>query len=281
MLGSWPDGLAALREHGVRLVEADGHERAFTVDVLQASAEGKAKLISPYPFLTAIVLVKAWQTERGARQLVELLDPAGLALTLQNGLGNAEILSAALGSERVLQGVTTLGANLIEPGRVRAAGEGPITIGEHPQSAQVIAPLQAAGFNVQTSPDVNALLWGKLVVNAAINPLTALLRIPNGEVLERPSAHNLMLAAAREATAVASACGIRLPYDDPRATVEAVARRTAANRSSMLQDVTRGAPTEIDAISGAVVQVGVQAGVPTPVNGVLWGLVKALHPTQI
>jgi hypothetical protein len=89
-------------------------------------------------------------------------------------------------------------------------------------------------------------VWGKLVINAAINPLTALLGVPNGELLARPAARALMADLACEAAAVAAAQGIRLPYPDPVAAAEGVAQRTAANRSSMLQDVQRGAPTEID-----------------------------------
>jgi 2-dehydropantoate 2-reductase len=283
MLGCWPEGIAALRRDGVRLVEADGTERAYPVEVIgRGKTRKNAEKIRVQPHQAAfqcayaIVLVKSWQTERAAAQLAELLARDGLALTLQNGLGNAETLAAAVGSKRVLQGVTTLGANLLAPGRVQAAGEGPITLGEHPRSDEFAIPLQAAGFDVQTTASLAALVWGKLVINAAINPLTALLRVPNGELLERPTAGELMLAAAGEAAAVAVALGIRLPYDDPAATVETVARRTAANRSSMLQDVTRGAPTEIDAINGAVVRAGEQAGVETPVNRVLWQLVKAL-----
>lgn len=274
MLGSWPEGIAALRHDGVRLVEANGIERKYPVHVIQ-KIRVRPRSSAPQ-FTHAIVLVKSWQTQRSAGQLAEILAPAGLALTLQNGLGNAETLAAAIGSERTLQGVTTLGANLLAPGRVQAAGDGPITLGEHLRADELAAPLQTAGFDVQTTADLPALAWGKLVINAAINPLTALLRVPNGELLERPTARELMLAAVREAAAVAAARGIRLPYDDPSATVEAVARRTAANRSSMLQDVTRGAPTEIDAINGAVVRAGEQAGVSTPVNRVLWQLVKGL-----
>jgi 2-dehydropantoate 2-reductase len=86
-----------------------------------------------------------------------------------------------------------------------------------------------------------------------------------------------MAATAKEAAAVATAMGVQLPYPDPVAVAETVARRTAANRSSMLQDVRRGAPTEIDAICGAVVQAGEACGVPTPVNRTLWQLVKALE----
>jgi len=120
------------------------------------------------------------------------------------------------------------------------------------------------------------LLWSKLVINAAINPLTALLRVPNGELLARPSAQSLMDAAAREAAAVARALGRRLTFSDPVAAAQAVAQRTAVNHSSMFQDVQRGAPTEIDAICGAIVAAGEGCGVATPVNRTLWLLVKAL-----
>ena len=107
----------------------------------------------------------------------------------------------------------------------------------------------------------------------AINPLTALLRVPNGALLERPAARGLMRALAEETAAVAAAKGIHVPQ--PVGSAENVARRTATNHSSMYQDVQRGAPTEIDAICGAIVQIGEQLGVPVPVNRVMWKLVKA------
>jgi 2-dehydropantoate 2-reductase len=133
---------------------------------------------------------------------------------------------------------------------------------------------------VDTVPDADDLLWSKVVINAAINPLTALLRVPNGELLARPAARTLLAASAREAAAVANGLGRNLAYQDPVAAVEEVARRTAANRSSMLQDVERGAPTEIDAICGAIAQVGEQSGVAAPVNWALWLLVRAVVEGQ-
>ena len=136
--------------------------------------------------------------------------------------------------------------------------------------------LRAGGFLVEMSPDPNALLWGKLVINAAINPLTALLRVQNGELLERPAARELLAEVAKEAASIATRQGISLPYPDPVLAVEEVARNTAANYSSMLQDVMRGTVTEIEAINGAIVRVGEHMGVPTPVNRLLWGLVKSL-----
>jgi 2-dehydropantoate 2-reductase len=130
---------------------------------------------------------------------------------------------------------------------------------------------------VDVLADTTSLIWGKLVINAAINPLTALLRIPNGELLNRPNARALMAAAAREAAAVAGASQISLPYPDPVSAVEDVARRTAGNLSSMLQDVQRGTPTEIDAICGAIVKAGARVKVPTPVIRTMWLLVRAIE----
>jgi 2-dehydropantoate 2-reductase len=225
----------------------------------------------------SLVLVKSWQTERAARQLSGCLDPEGVALTLQNGMGNQEKLAQVLGAKRVSLGVTTIGATLLGPGRVAQAGEGVISLSTYPLLAPLVNLLRSASFVIENEPDTNALLWGKLVINAAINPLTALLRVDNGQLLARSSARFLMQAAVREAASVAVAQGIRLPYPDPVIATESIARRTATNRSSMLQDVLRGAPTEIDAICGAIVQAGEMTGVPTPIIRTLWQLVRSLE----
>jgi 2-dehydropantoate 2-reductase len=269
MLGTWQAGLDALRKEGARLVGADRVERATPVHATDDPAECRGARF-------ALVLVKAWQTERAAGQLAICLAEDGLALTLQNGLGNREILAQTLGLPRVALGVTTIGATLLGPTLVRLGGEGTISLEAHPRLRPMEAMLRAAGFAVNVVEDARSLVWGKLVVNAAINPLTALLRVPNGELLQRPAARSLMGELAREAAAVARAQGVSLPFEAPESAAEEVARRTAANHSSMLQDMLRGAPTEIDAICGAIVRAGEETGVPTPVNRATWHLVKAL-----
>jgi len=270
MLGSWPEGLQALRQNGVILVDANDAEQAYPVRATDNAADCAGARF-------ALVLVKSWQSGRAAAQLATCLTTDGVALTLQNGMGNREKLIQSLGARRVALGVTTLGANLLEPGKVRLAGDGVISLGMHSHLGPLAEMLRAARFIVENAPDPDALLWGKLVINAAINPLTALLNVPNGELLERPTARALLVSAARETAAVAVALGIPLPYPDPVLAAETIARRTAANRSSMLQDVQRGFHTEIDAICGAIVSAGEQTGVPTPVNRTLWQLVKALE----
>ncbi len=268
MLGTWPAGVAALRQHGAWLTGAAGEaEQGYPVQVVTDPAR-----IGPVDY--AIVLVKAWQTARAAAQLASCLSPKGVALTLQNGLGNVETLAAALGPERVAVGVTTTGATLVAPGLVRPGGEGVIQVGEHPRLAPLVAALQQAGLAVEVHPDVQGLLWGKLAVNAAINPLSALLEVPNGALVANAAARLFMRRAAQEVQAVAQVLGIRLPFSDAARAAEEVARRTARNFSSMLQDLRRGAPTEIDAICGAVVRHGREVGVSTPVNQALWEMVR-------
>ncbi len=272
LLGSWQLGLNALREHGARLVDAHGNEEAFPVKVMEDAAECRGAK-------RAIVLVKSWQTDQAARQLTRCLADDGLAVTLQNGLGNYEILEARIGHERAALGTTTAGATLLGPGLVKPAGNGSVSIQSHPRLAPLEAAFVSAGFDVKVVADARALIWGKLVINSAINPLTALLRVPNGELLNRPAARALMKCLAEETTAVALAEKVDLRFGDPASFVEDVARRTAANYSSMLQDIRRGAPTEIDAICGAVTLAGERDGVPTPVNDACWRLVQALTQT--
>lgn len=269
MLGTWKSGLKALQENGARIVDANGNERAYKVHATDDPREvSGAKHV--------LVLVKSWQTERAARQLKVALAGGGLATTLQNGIGNKETLIRDLGTGRVSLGTTTTGATLLGPGLVKIGGEGIISLEQHQALGPLEAALRSSNFNLQIVDDARSLVWGKLVINAAINPLTALLRIPNGELLSRPLARKVMSALARETAEVAKAERIHLPFSNPVDAAEDVARKTATNMSSMFQDVRRGAKTEIDAICGAVTLRGQKHGINTPYNRACWQLVRAM-----
>jgi 2-dehydropantoate 2-reductase len=267
IIGTWADSIRAIRERGILLEESCG-SRTF-----RTGAEYLGAPLEPADLV--IVLVKSWQTAAVAQFLPRYLSRDGLAVSLQNGLGNIEILG-----ERAYPGSTAVGATLLGPGHVRAGGSGP-THAVVP--SWVVDLFKIAGFECfSCSPaQADGLIWGKLSVSCGINALTALLRVPNGELLNRPTAADLMARAAAECAAVASAIGVRLPFADAAARVREVAVQTASNRSSMLQDIMRGAPTECDAINGAVAEEGKRLQVPTPVNEILWQLVKAaVHRTN-
>jgi 2-dehydropantoate 2-reductase len=268
LLGSWPEGLRAIERDGIRS-DADG---ASTIARVRVTCDpDECKDVS-----MALVLVKSWQTGRAAAQLKACLANDGVALTLQNGLGNLEILQQAIGIERAALGVTTVGATLLGPAHVRLGGLGPTYLAQHPRLEPLADLLGRAGFEVRLADDLESLVWGKLAVNAGINPLTALLKMENGGVLEQAEARALAVAAAQEVAAVAAARGTKMPFGDAGEETLAVAKRTAHNRSSMYQDVLRGAPTEVDAICGAIVREGEKRGVPTRVNWTLWQMIRVL-----
>jgi 2-dehydropantoate 2-reductase len=291
LLDRWVAHVEAINGQGLRC-ERDGQEHTRRLHATPDPAAIGACDV-------ALVLVKAHATAWAAEQARLLLnderrtmndDPPGsfivhrssLVVTLQNGVGNREILAAALGQERVGQGVTSLGATLLGPGHVRHAGHGPTVFGAAPDRAGMAALAElfnSCNLPAELTDDLEALIWGKLVVNAGINALTALLRVPNGALANTPEARALVALAVAEAAAVAAARGTRLPYADPLAHVLQVAQATGANRSSMLQDALRGSPTEIATINGAVVREGARLGVPTPVNRLLADLVAALDAT--
>jgi 2-dehydropantoate 2-reductase len=269
MLGTWEAGIDAINRNGLHYQDSNGQQHEFPIRATDDPRECVG-------IQHALVLVKAWQTQRAASQLKECLAENGLAVTLQNGLGNRETLIRSLGLQRVALGVTTTGATLRGAGSVKAGGEGTISIERNQALGPLEAALTSARFNVQIVDDAQSLIWGKLVINSAINPLTALLRVPNGELLQRPAAREMMGVLARETAQVAMAENVKLAFEDPVLAAEDVARKTSENHSSMLQDVLRGAPTEIDAICGAVVERARIHEISTPANWACWKLVKSL-----
>lgn len=275
LVGHWPEQIDALRA-GLRFVHPDGREDVIPLCV----AHGPDGLP---PCDVVLILTKASQIETSAREAARVLAPDGVVITLQNGLGNRAILAQAVGEDRVAQGVTLQAASLRGAGLMVYGGEGPTHLAERapgdPAIRAVGALLERAGCETHVVADVDALLWAKLVVNASINPLTAILRVQNGVLLDSSWAHDLMVEAAREVAAVAAAQGVTLPFADAGAYAERTAEMAALNRSSMLQDVLRGAATEIEMINGAVMRLGATSGIETPAVRTLYRLVKALEDT--
>jgi 2-dehydropantoate 2-reductase len=268
ILSNWEAGVRALKINGVQLQVPGQPDTVFPIQATTDPEECRGAAV-------AFVMVKSWQTREAAAQLAHILSPFGVAITLQNGLGNYEILSQALHTDRVAAGVTTLGATLIQPGIVLAQPEGEIVAANHPRIDLIADPLTQAGFSFRQTDGIKGLLWGKLVVNAAINPLTALLDVPNGRLLEKPIPSGFVTQLVHETVRVADRMEIHLPYDNPLQYVQDVIRKTAANSSSMRQDRRRGAPTEVDAINGAVVYWGRRCDIFTPYNYIMWRLVRA------
>lgn len=230
----------------------------------------------------AIVFVKAIATREAAEIASTLMGPESVVLTLQNGYGNAEQLAEIVGPDRVIAGVTSHGATMLGPGRIKHAGSGETHIGElkcgiNERIRRIAALMTDAGIATTVEHDVSSLIWGKLLVNVGINAITAITGLKNGQLNDYEETRELMRLAVEEAEQVARAGGVTLPYTDSFAKVAVVAQATAENRSSMLQDMSNHRLTEIDVINGAVVKEGKRLGVATPVNRVLTLMVHALE----
>jgi len=279
-LGSLVGGFLS-RAHDVTLVGRDPHVRRVRRSGLTVtgvdSFECSPAAVTDAAGLTAdlaVVTVKSYDTEAATETLATGRYDA--VLSLQNGMGNEETLAASLTG--VLAGTTTHGAILTEPGVVEWTGRGETTIGPWSPGTAALADRVGEAFRAASCPvtvdaDVQGRLWEKLAVNAAINPPTALMRVKNGALFSGPAAP-LSVAAARETARVA--CAVGVPVGESAAVERAreVGEATAANRSSMYQDVLAGRPTEIDAIAGYVAEAGTDHGVAVPVNRTLWRLVR-------
>lgn len=283
-MGSFFGGMLSLR-HEVTLLGRADHVQAIRAHGLRIS--GKTALIArprtatrlPRDARPELVLVatKAYDTASAMTQLKEFANSATF-LTLQNGLDNTDVIART--ASRVLAGTTAHGVTFVSPGNVRHAGVGDTVLGpwvgtDENDAIHVRDVLADAGIPARVSADIRTELWAKVVVNASINPLAALAGVPNGRLVRDKKLLEVLERVAREAAAVARAEGARIDADEIVHRTVLVARRTASNRASMLQDLDRHRRTEIDAITGAIVTAGGRAKVDTPLNRALFALVKA------
>lgn len=229
-----------------------------------------------------VLCVKSYATKDALEKLKPLLTGGTKVLTLQNGMGNVEMIAEHVGADNVIAGVTGIGATMVSDGVVRCAGKGETVLGRTDGAITVemrdIRELfRQAGFDAKISKDLKAILWSKLVINCGINALSAVTRLPNGKLLAFEGTKRIMREAVTEAVRVAKRKKIKLLYDDPLAKVEAVCEATQENQSSMLQDVLRKQRTEVDYINGVVVRLGQELGIAVPVNALLVDLVRSIE----
>jgi len=231
-----------------------------------------------------IIFTKAYDTAAAAQNCAPVVGPETAVLTLQNGLGNYQILQQHFAAEQVLAGTTSSGATLLGTGRVREAGISKTVLGSLTGNAAIadstVELLKPAGLEVELTADVDALLWRKVLINCAINPLTALTRRRNGELLESAALRDLAGQVAEEVYRVGQAVGIDWGELDPHRAVEEVCRATATNQSSMLQDILAGRRTEVQYITGAVADAAKRHGAAAPLCQCLTALVEGLTDAE-
>lgn len=237
---------------------------------------------SPVVLFTSSVLflfVKAVDTLPALRPFAGQLNPATPVVSLQNGVGNEDAIKAALGSVPVVLGITTESSLTVAPGLVRSSETGYTILGSGgaaPSTSQrIVTLLKQGGLRASVVYDIRPHLWGKLIANAAINAISALLDCEVGAIPRDANAAALAQAIAREAAAVAAALRINLPFSDPWQYITEIIAVGADSRSSMAFDLASQHPSEINHINGAVVAAGRRAGVPTPYNEAVLRLIKS------
>jgi 2-dehydropantoate 2-reductase len=271
------DHVEAIQKNGLKVQNPDGSSSTFNIMITHRPEDLSDRVE------LAIIFTKSCSTRDAAYTARAVLDSGGVTLTLQNGIGNLEVIQNVLGHENAVPGVTSHGGTFLGPGHVRHAGVGPTHIAHMPSKKTLIEKIvhifNAAGIETFLSENVNSLIWGKLIINAGINALATICRVPNGVIAKTSECVDIMKEAVSEAKSVADALGVILPYDDPVTQVKNVCEATATNQASMLQDILRGAPTEIGTINGAIVNKAEALGISTPVNRFLFRIIKAIEAT--
>jgi 2-dehydropantoate 2-reductase len=285
-------GLLCKAKEDVWLLDKPG-ERAGRLKKNGIKIEGLTSMKIPSPKVTSdglevadadlwIICVKSYDTKTALKRIGDKLHDGAFVLSLQNGVGNVELLLEDCASRKVLAGITNCGATLLEEGVVRHSGEGETIVGRPdgslgPELRDIRELFQKAKLPVRISKDINSVLWSKLILNVGINALSALTRLPNGRLLEFEGCRSILKAAITEAVKVAKRKRVKIIYDDPLAKAESVCESTAENVSSMLQDILRKKRTEIDFLNGVIVRQGEALGIKTPVNVLLCDLIKTLE----
>jgi 2-dehydropantoate 2-reductase len=269
------DHIDAILSRGLAIEEGEKTQIIRVKATTNVNSIGKADLV--------LFVVKTYQTEMAVSNALGLEKEETIFLTLQNGLGNEEVICKQVDPKKVLLGVTNQGATLLGPGHVRHAGWGETQIGEldgrvTERASRIAKMFQKAGITTSISSQIYELIWAKLIINVGINALTALTGLKNGQLLEYPETLRLMEALVSEAAEVARKKGIRID-GDPLQKVKFIAEVTRENRSSMGQDFDYKRRTEIDAINGAIVREAKSLGITVPYNQMLTDLIRVIERT--
>lgn len=273
LIDNSPERANRIREKGIRIEGISSVSCAIDISA-------NPKEVGPCDII--FICVKSYSTDDACKNIKSLVSDKTFILTLQNGIGNVQVLNDHFGAERVIAGATNHGATIVGPGYVRHTGRGDTLIGMH--DGKVTGAVRDAadlltkcGFETKISKDIDSVVWSKLIINIGINALTGITRLKNGMLIKHDGTRQILRDSVQEAIDVIEHKGIKLAYDDLIQKTESVCKATADNVSSMLQDVLKAKRTEIDYINGVITRQGKALGIPTPVNEALVNLIKTIE----
>ncbi|UYO93777.1 ketopantoate reductase family protein [Pollutimonas sp. M17] len=267
----WLEHVDAINQKGLRVEGASG-DRIARIRAYTDPPDESVDLM--------IIAVKAAQAGAAARHARRMLSGNTVVLTIQNGLGSAQDVAAAIGEERLAVGIAAaFGASLPQAGHAHHNGMAAVRMGAYGSLAAdrletVAAAWRDAGFNAETVPNVAAMQWEKLICNVAYSAPCAITGLTVGQVMDDPDMSKVSQAAAIEAWEVARALGVPIDVQDPVAHVRAFAARIPDAKPSVLLDLERGRKSEVEFINGAIPREALKCGMRAPVNEVLTALVR-------
>lgn len=262
--------LDALRTRGLRVesIRGDFHlERVQATD--DPSAIGSVDAV--------LVAVKAWQVAEAVTNIKPLLGPETIVVPLENGVESAEIIAGIAGRQHAVGGLCAIISFIVEPGHVKHAGVEPLVMfGEldnrvTPRVERLRDAFVAAGVQCEIPPDIHRSLWSKFLFIVPTSGVGAVTRVPIGVWRSMPESRAICEAILREIVAVAAARGIALDASSVELTLERIDNMQPEATASMQRDIMEGRPSELDAQLGAVVRLGRESGVATPVTEILYG----------
>ena len=283
-VGCYYGGMLARAGHSVILVGRPQHVEAVRRDGLFMDTQSFQAHVPMQAVTDAAGLkgnelvlccVKSPDTANAAAQMAPCLEPGAVVLSLQNGVDNAERLQGLLGRE-VFPAVVYVAAEMAGPGHVKHRGRGELVIGPSAASGRLQQLFVEAGVPVQISDNVAGELWAKLILNCAYNAMSAITQFPYGRLVQGEGVEDVMRDIVCECLAVAQGAGVTVS-GDVWGAVQRIAQTMPAQFSSTAQDLARGKRSEIDHLNGHVLHKGVALGIATPVNRVLYALVKLLE----
>ncbi|MBW2975872.1 2-dehydropantoate 2-reductase [Candidatus Woesearchaeota archaeon] len=260
------------KEEHVNKIKKSGLEISGCIkDNFQVKSKTKISSIDDNALI--ILTTKAFDNEESLKEIKHLIKENTIILCLQNGLGNEESIKKIVNC-RVIRGVTTSGASLIGPGKVKCSNIGDIYLEDSKVSGNISGVLSQAGLKTEIISDIQAMIWKKLIVNCAINPLTAILKVKNGDLLRFQDLIRLIIG---ELVMVAEKEGFSFDEKETFNMVIQVIEDSANNCSSMLQDILKGKRTEIDYLNYAAVKIGKKHSIKCPINEGLSMLIKGME----
>ncbi|WP_180994440.1 ketopantoate reductase family protein [Bacillus sp. Marseille-P3661] len=278
LVDSWEEHVRTIQTNGLLVKEDHGMKSVKIKSALPQESEGEFDLL--------LILTKSMQTDQMMMNCQHLINSSTSVLTLQNGLGNIEVIEKYVSRDRIFAGVTTYAAEVLGPGKVQALGSGDTEImqidGNDSATVKLIAQaLNAAGVRTEISSNVLASIWKKVSFNCALNPICTLMNNTVATVGCYEGIQDFVAGIIDEILLVAKSENIDIEKESIITMVNSVfdPKMSGHHIPSMLQDILNGRQTEVDYLNGAIVRLGEKYNIPTPNNKQIWHLIKMLEHT--